>query len=80
MPKTPGQSKRRKDSDSVENFSYKFAPPRWTPTQLVELQRAAHMHAQRNPSDPFAFGRMLTHLKRGLANVADVIADNKAAA
>lgn len=35
-------------------------------------QRAARLHALAHQSDPFAYGRMCLHLRRGLDTVSDV--------
>lgn len=39
---------------------------------------AAKRHADANKSDPFAYGRMLTHLRLGLAELQEVEADARA--
>lgn len=36
---------------------------------------AANYHAKANPSDPFAYARMLTHLRMGIETPAEVISD-----
>jgi hypothetical protein len=36
------------------------------------VERAADLHAEANKSDPFARGRMLLHLHRGIDSVGDV--------
>ena len=67
--------KRRKDRD-LNDFSFpEFRPPEHTISQLKEISRAAKLHAERNISDPFACGRIFLHMKRGIANVGEVIAD-----
>ena len=38
----------------------------------VVQARAADLHAEANKSDPFARGRMLLHLHRGIDSVGDV--------
>jgi len=44
-----------------------------TPTlDGTAIERAANLHAEANKSDPFARGRILLHLRRGLDSVGDV--------
>ena len=54
-----------------------FNPPQFNRGQLQEVYRAAAAYAAKERSDPFAFGRMLTHLKRGIANINEVISDSR---
>ncbi len=76
MPQASGK-RRKKDSDTVENFGFKYNAPTWSPAQFAELERAARTYAEHERSDPFAYGRMLAHLKRGIADVEQVSADNR---
>lgn len=40
--------------------------PELTPARWAEIARRAEEYAKANPSDPFAGGRRLLHLRRGL--------------
>lgn len=72
MPQATGK-RRKKDSDSVENFSFNYRAPEWTHSHLAEFSRVAKAHAAQNPSDPFAYGRAFTHLKRGIADASELL-------
>jgi hypothetical protein len=73
---TSASGQRRKEP-KPENYTYNFTAPIWTPTQMNVLRRAASMHAEANRSDPFAYGRMLCHLKRGIEVPGGVISESK---
>jgi hypothetical protein len=72
---TTASGKRRKDPRS-DDFSYpKWTEPLMTETRHRDLVAAAKVYAERHASDPFAFGRIYLHMKRGLADPADVRAE-----
>lgn len=48
------------------------------PTKPDEIERAARLHAQADHSDPFAYGRIKLHLRRGLAVASEVAASANA--
>lgn len=73
---TSASGKRRNES-KPEDYSFKYTAPVWTPAQTEMLRRAASHHAQANPSDPFAYGRMLCHLRRGIEAPAGASLDTK---
>ena len=63
--------KRRKEPRYDEFAIPTYRKPVWSDTQLVEFNKVARNYADRNRSDPFAYGRALAHLKRGLADPSD---------
>ena len=38
-------------------------------------EQAARLHAEANPTDPFAYGRMILHLEKGLEDAKQVKED-----
>lgn len=73
MTQARGNSRKEPRPD---DFSYvKLVLPEMTPQRFRELDKAARAYAERNRSDPFAYGRIFLHMNRGLASIADVLAD-----
>lgn len=73
---TDVSGKSRKDP-RPDDYSYNFSAPEVTPQRHAEMVRAAKAHAANHLSDPFAFGRIMCHMRRGIANPAEVYADAK---
>jgi hypothetical protein len=73
---TSASGKRRTES-KPEDYSFKYTAPIWTQAQTDHLRRAASLHAQANPSDPFAYGRMLCHLRRGIETPGGGVPETK---
>ena len=69
MPNASGKSRK----DRAEDFSFPpWKEPKMTPQRHAEIVAAATAHAKRNASDPFAYNRIFLHMKRGLADPAEV--------
>lgn len=51
-----------------------YKEPVSTPDREREIQRAASLHAKAEASDPFARGRIICHMRRGIELPSDVIA------
>lgn len=64
----------RRKEPGLEDYSYSFSAPEVTPQRYEEFRRAAKLHADRHPSDPFAYARIMCHLKRGIVNADEVAA------
>lgn len=61
----------------VERLPAVYRVPVWNDTDKARQREAALLHAEVNASDPFAFGRMVLHLERGLDRSDDVATDAK---
>ena len=72
--------KRRKEPRFDEFAIPEYRVPVWSESQLHEMHKAALVHAERHASDPFAYARILCHMKRGIANVQQVSADARGVA
>jgi len=71
---TSVSGKRRPTNESrADDYSFPiWRPPVFTDSQYTELRRAARAYAERNRSDPFAFGRIMCHMLRGFENASEV--------
>lgn len=74
IPKAKAPKKQREP----ESFKADFREPTMTPDRGADIARAAALHASADRSDPFAHGRITTHMRRGMALPSDVIADAQA--
>lgn len=73
MPNASGNSR--------DDFRFPaWRDPEMTSARLHEITKAATAFANRNASDPFAFGRIFLHMKRGIVAPAEVMADAHIAA
>lgn len=74
---TDASGPRRKERDA-NDFSFpEFRQVEMNAQRESAIHAAAKLHASRNESDPFAYGRIYLHMKRGIANVGEVTADAK---
>jgi len=71
--------KRRKEP-RLDDFTYSFRAPDLSDARLAEINRAGRLYAERHASDPFAFGRIVCHMKRGIADPSQVAADARGVA
>lgn len=55
-----------------------YMRPEMTPTRRADIERAAGAHVEANRSDPFARGRAVCHMVRGLELPSDMLADANA--
>lgn len=63
---------RRKDP-RPDDYSYApFRAPEVTPERYREFHKAAKTYAQYEPSDPFAYGRAMLYLKRGILDPSEL--------
>lgn len=56
----------------IQNLPDTYRP---APRNPLLDERAARLHASAHHSDPFAYGRMKLHLRRGLADASEVAQD-----
>lgn len=64
----------------MANSKDDFKAPVWrdplmTPAFAKELHDAASVYARRNASDPFAYGRIFLHMRRGIVSTSEVKSD-----
>lgn len=67
-------SRKRGKEPRLDDFTYNFRAPELNPQRADEIERAARAYGERNASDPFAYSRMLCHMKRGIENPQEVVA------
>jgi hypothetical protein len=63
---------RRKDPRPDDYGYAPFVSPELTPERYRAYHKAAKVHAEYDRSDPFAYGRAMLYLKRGILNPDDL--------
>jgi len=53
---------------TVKELPDTYRPPILTNTTIDHIEKAARLHAAAHHSDPFAYGRVKLHIRRGLAD------------
>jgi len=68
--------RKRDKGTGHEDFSYRpYRAPEATPARRAEMNKAAAAHVEANRSDPFSRGRVMLHMRRGLAAPSEVLVD-----
>ena len=77
MSEVSGKSRKEPRPDDFRFPEYRA--PELTSQRLSQIEKAAAAFAHRHASDPFAYDRILMHMKRGLAEPDHVLSDSRVA-
>jgi hypothetical protein len=77
-PRTIREIHNSKGPATDEFMIRPYFPPTMTPQRAADIRRAGTMVAEADISNPFAQNRATFHMRRGLADPADVIKDARA--
>lgn len=63
----------QKESDFKNPLPRQHREPALTMGYRIEMNRAAHVFAEANQSDPFARDRITLHMRRGIVHPSEVL-------